>query len=80
MGCPILRNPPGKPVREEMCQIVVGRKRKGERVGEPGVKQMGEAKEIEVPTLARCVLPSKGTRQVGPIRKEWAREIPLKYS
>lgn len=49
-------------------------------VGEPGVKQMGEAKEIEVPTLARGALLSKGTRQVGPIRKEWAREIPLKYS
>lgn len=54
----------------DVSDCVVWRKRRGEMVGEPGVKQMGEAKEIEVPTLARGALPSKGTRPVGPIRKE----------
>lgn len=43
---------------------------------EPGVKRMGEAKEIEVPT--RGSLPNKGTRQGGPPRKEWVRGISLK--
>lgn len=61
-----------------VSDCVVWRKRRGEMVGEPGAKQMGGAKEIEVPTLAREPLPSKGTRQVGPIRKGWTREIPLK--
>lgn len=44
----------------------------------PGIKQMGKAKEIEVHTMARRSLHSKGMEQVGTIRKEWVRGIPLK--
>lgn len=64
--------------RRGVSDCVIWRKRRGETVGEPVVKKMGGAKEIEVSTLARGPLPSKGTRQVGPIRKRWTREIPLK--
>lgn len=43
---------------------VARRKRRG-AAGEFEVRQMGEAKEIEVPTLARRSLPGKGMVQVG---------------
>lgn len=52
-----------------MSDCMVWERRKGLAV-EPGVKWMGEAKDIEAPTSARKSLPSKGMRQVGTTRKE----------
>lgn len=48
---------------------VARRKRRG-AAGELEVRQMEEAKEIEVPTLARRSLPGKGMVQVGTTRKK----------
>lgn len=47
----------------------VARRRRG-AAGEFGVRQMGRAKEIAAPTLARRPLPCKGMGQVGTTRKE----------
>lgn len=55
-----------------------GLKRRRKMAGEAVVKQMEGAKEIAVPTLTRRYFPSKGTGQVGPIRMELVRGIPLK--
>lgn len=60
-----------------VLDCVVGRRRKRETAGQPGVKQMTGAKEIKAPTLARRSLPSKGLGQVGTTRKEWVKGIPL---
>ena len=46
--------------------------------GEPGVKKMPGAKEIEVPTLVRRSFPRKGIGQGGTTRKKWVRGIHLK--
>jgi hypothetical protein len=39
---------------------------------------MGEAKEIEAPSLARRFLPNKGTGHVGTTKKEWVKVTSLK--
>lgn len=53
----------------EPVGCVARRKRRG-AAGEFDVRQMGEAKEIEVPTLARRSLPGKGMVQVGTTREK----------
>jgi hypothetical protein len=58
---------------------VVARKRRREGfAGSLMARQMEGAKEIEVPTLARGILPCKKTGQVRTTRKEWVRGTPLK--
>jgi hypothetical protein len=39
---------------------------------------MGEAKEIEAPSLDRRSLSNKGTGHVGTTKKEWVRGTPPK--
>jgi hypothetical protein len=56
----------------------LARRRSRGTSGELGFRQIGGAKEIEAPSLARRSLPNKGTGHVGTTKKKWVRNIPLK--
>ena len=60
--------------------VLVGwlaRRRSRGTAGELGFRQMGGAKEIEAPSLARKSLPNERTRHVGTTKMECVRGTPL---
>ena len=57
--------------------LLARRKRRG-TADKVGIRQMGEAKEIEAPSLDRRSHSTKGTGHVGTTKKEWVRGTPLK--